>query len=427
MKRKTVFSEIQNTFDKDEQFEGNHLRFGFLGVLILIFTGTISAAATCWPLHNVILQPKYWYEPIFQIMITRLLPLAAKAIVEINLLIKMDYVLSWKSFILHFSILSIGHSMVFVAEYLVWLYALGYEPPMPFNGQIHLGLMYLLVIPVSIWFLFSSSVRNRNPSLKHQIISYIFLFKLRAAIGILYTKLPAVFLVRNARVEWGLIFLLPVLKKFNLWMHRKLVIKVTNGDKMISNINTLIAIGYMHSFSLTLLLGSRRIDFLTSCLIVVSDFGFNSWSLLMKILRSGQRSKLRYEQKHHSITYLALKELLEVLVPSVFCVSFVIAYYGPTAELIGNVKGNCWMFHTVQSPSKKLGKISVFIAIDLLRTISFGILLSYFCNQKLYEAYCYVVKYYGLLITLFGSTVINGVKIAIYETTLFKISNPISC
>ena len=186
--------------------------------------------------------------------------------------------------------------------------------------------------------------------------------------------------------------------------------RVTNGDKITSNINTIIAVGYMHSFSLTLLLGSQNIDFVTSCMMILSDFGLNTWCLLLKIIRSRKyHNQFINEQQDHSLKYLALKEFLEILVPSAFCISFAIAYNGPTAELIGNVKGNCWMFRKVKSFIGKLGRISIFIAIDLFRALSFGLILSHYCKKSLYDAYCRVVKKYGILILSFGSTVINGV------------------
>ena len=409
-KRSKEIASIQDVPNGNGPYEKVSLNTGFLGILILIFLVMISATATCWPLHNVIQQPEYWYEPIFQIMMTRLLPLAAKNIVEINLLFKANHTLSWKSFFQHYAFLSIGSTLLFVTEYTAWVKIIGYNPPMPFQGQVHLGLMYLLVIPFALWTIFPSWAKNEQPTLKKQIVSYIFLFKFRGVIGILYSKLPAMFIMSKAHIEWILIILLPIMKRIIVWIHRKIVMTVTNGDKITSNINTIIVIGFMHSFSLTLLLGSKKIDFATSCMMIISDFGLNTWCLLLKIIRSGKyHNRFINDQQDQSLKYLALKEFLEILVPSAFCVSFAIAYNGPSAELIGNVKGNCWMFRKVRHLIEKLGRIAIFIAIDLFRALSFGFMLSYYCKKSLFDAYCWIVKKYGSLILSFGSTVINGV------------------
>ena len=410
LKRSKIMASIQDIPNDNYPLEEVSVNTGFLGILILIFSVMISATATCWPLHNVIQQPEYWYEPIFQIMMTRLLPLAAKNIVEINLLFKGNITLSWKSYFQHYAFLSIGSTVLFVTEYTAWVKILGYKPPMPFQGQVHLGLMYLLVIPFALWTIFPSSEKSKQSTLKKKIVSYIFLFLFRGVIGILYSKLPAMFFMREAHIEWVLIIFLPIMKRVIVWIHRKIVMRVTNGDKITSNINTIIVVGFMHSFSLTLLLGSQKIDFATSCMMILSDFGLNTWCLLLKIIRSGKyHNRVINEQQDHSLKYLALKEFLEILVPSAFCVSFAIAYNGPSAELIGNVKGNCWMFKKVRSLIRKLGRISIFIAIDLFRALSFGYILSHYCKKSLYDAYCCVVKKYGFLILSFGSTVINGV------------------
>ena len=81
---------------------------GLHGILILISSVAISTLATCWPQHNVILHPEYWYEPMFQIMITRIGPFAAKNVAEIHLLIKTNLVVSWVSWFEQFVILSFG-------------------------------------------------------------------------------------------------------------------------------------------------------------------------------------------------------------------------------------------------------------------------------------------------------------------------------
>jgi len=404
-----MLASVETALHKNEQLETFSFQTGLLGILILIVSVVISATATCWPLHNVIEQPEYWYEPVFQIMVTRLLPLAGKNIVEINLLIKTKSILSWKSFFQHYAFLSTGHTVLFITEYIIWVHMLGYQPPMPFHGQLHLGLMYFLIIPFSIWTLFPSHLKEEQQILKRQIISYVFLFKFRGAIGILYSKLPAIFFMKKVHMEWVLVIFLPILKKIIVKIHRKLVMRVTNGDKITSSINTIITIGYIHSFSLTLLLGSRNIDFSTSCMMIVSDFGLNTWCLFVKILKSGQRrNPFKKEGQNQLLKNLALKEFLEVLVPSIFCLSFAIAYNGPSAELIGNIKGNCWTFQKVDNLTQKLSKILIFIAIDAFRAVFFGLLLWHFCKQNIYADYCSVTKKYGLLITLFGSNIING-------------------
>ena len=111
---------------------------------------------------------------------------------------------------------------------------------------------------------------------------------------------------------------------------------------------------------------------------------------------------------------LALREFLEILVPTVYLCSFVIAYYGPNAHLIGNVKNDYWQFERVTDLTKKLENVLILLAIELSRGIIFGITLWHFCRLNMYLAYCYIVRHYGLFILFFGSAVINGVKLIPY-------------
>ena len=82
---------------------------------------------------------------------------------------------------------------------------------------------------------------------------------------------------------------------------------------------------------------------------------------------------------------------------------------GPSAELIGNVKGNFWMFKKVDNLEGKFKNIIIFLVVDFLRGLLFGIILWYFRTLSMYNAYCQLLKSCGLLIAVFGSSVINGV------------------
>ena len=116
------------------------------------------------------------------------------------------------------------------------------------------------------------------------------------------------------------------------------------------------------------------------------------------------------ELNDKALKCLALKEFLKILVPAVYCLSFIVAYYGPNAHLIGNVKNEYWQFEKVSDLGKKFQCIIIAFVIDVLRGIVFGLILWHLCKVNMFYAYCYIVRYYGVFILFFGSAVINGVK-----------------
>ena len=48
---------------------------------------------------------------------------------------------------------------------------------------------------------------------------------------------------------------------------------------------------------------------------------------------------------------LVLAELCEGLTPLAYAISFSMAYYGPNAELLGNIKSDYWHYEAVQDVS----------------------------------------------------------------------------
>ena len=192
--------------------------------------------------------------------------------------------------------------------------------------------------------------------------------------------------------------------------HSRDTLKVTRGNQEIANIGTIIAVGVLHSFGLALLLGSSKISNTTAYIIMISDFLLNAWSCRNIIKLHQQSTSEAIELRDRSLKYLALKEFLEILVPTAYCFIFAAAYFGPNANLIGNVKLELWGHVKVHSLSDQLWNVGLFIIFDSIRAISIAIILWRFCKLNLYAAYCYIIKSYGWFILFYGVTIINAVN-----------------
>ena len=106
---------------------------------------------------------------------------------------------------------------------------------------------------------------------------------------------------------------------------------------------------------------------------------------------------------------LALDEFLTILIPGIYCLSFTAAYYGPNAEIIGNVKNDYWRYEKVDDLGQKLNLIFIFFVIDAIRAMIFGLVLWIFYRLNLYAAYCYTVYRYGVYISFRSAFSINWV------------------
>ena len=390
---------------------------GLIGILILISSIALSLIVTLWPQHNSLLQPEYWYEALGVWIFGHTMTVSISDVFERNKIMEANPVLSWKPLIQHFFSIATPFLIIYVTTYIIWVYGFGYCHPMPFVGLFCYLTQYFIFWPISFWLLFPSNMRNRGSSSRHKIFWFICLMLLRCLLATSYTKVTILFLVEQEYLQpSGLLagilgVFLPLAKKFNFWWHRKISLKVFGSENEFVEFGSIIVVGYLHSFSLALLLGSPEItgSNYTKYLIMFLDSIFNTWTLINILKLHAKQSDVENSDKRKALKCLALKEFLEIFVPSIYCISFVIAYYGPNADIIGNVKNDYWQFEKVENLVKKFENVLILLIIEACRGLLFGIILRCSCRLNMFTAYCYVIRHYGVFILFFGSAVINGV------------------
>ena len=300
---------------------------------------------------------------------------------------------------------SFGFSFTYILIYVIWTIALDYNFPMPFTGHICVIATYPWKIS-TFWFLFPASMRINNKAFRQRLKSYMALFPITLFTGVVYSQIPTLFLVVPIKFQWCLGILLPCLKQLVLWIYRKSAYK-SAGRKTFSATIMVITLGCsIHSFSVILLLGSK-VTLTTAYVVIALDSLPNLWSCLQIVKK--HRSKISPLMESTSIEdeikCLVLEEFLEVLVPAVYCSSFLVAYYGPNMEILGNVGSDMWQYEKVRDVAAELETTALLFLIDALLAIVTGTILWSFCRVNVLRAYCYIVYHYGLYIstTLAGS------------------------
>ena len=81
---------------------------------------------------------------------------------------------------------------------------------------------------------------------------------------------------------------------------------------------------------------------------------------------------------------LVLTERVEAVVAFLFLSTFLMAYYGPNAELIGNVKLTIWQYQAVADVNKFLESIFLFLAINFFNGVT-GLLLWTTCKINCFK------------------------------------------
>ena len=82
---------------------------------------------------------------------------------------------------------------------------------------------------------------------------------------------------------------------------------------------------------------------------------------------------------------LVLTERVETVVPLLYIITLIMAFYGPNAELIGNVKLTIWQYEAVTDINELLKNIFIFFIIDFSSAIVNGFLLWTTCRINCFK------------------------------------------
>ena len=383
------------------------------GILIILFAVLNSAVITVWPQYNVILNPQYWYEPLFPICLGYILIGSVGKNVQCYMVMKISKIKSLKSFVLIYIASVFGCIVTYVTIYILWVHYLRQCHPMPFIGHCCTLAMWICN-NVALWLLLSIDTEAGNRLSQKRIWIYISLAPLILIIGIVYTQFSSFFSKIPTNYQWCLGILLPVMKKVSTIITTKVALKASQEESLSAKIAMITNVGSIHSFSVSLLMGSD-ISSTTAYVVMLLDSIPNILSF-RKIVRLGRIGT--NEQQMEEMKCLTLKEFMEISIPLVYCISFLIAYYGPNAEILGNVRNDYWQYQRINNVFEKLTNNAIFILVDAIRGTSFGLLLWRFCKLNMLKVYCDIISTYGILILVYVSgalAVVSGFYILNYK------------
>ena len=115
--------------------------------------------------------------------------------------------------------------------------------------------------------------------------------------------------------------------------------------------------------------------------------------------------------KEEAIISLVLNETIEVLVPSAYSITFILAYYGPNASILGNIRNSYWTYEAVRDVGKLFTALCKMFILDLGSAIISSIFLWKCCRINLFQEYCNVMKKYWPVMTLKLAGIMYQVRI----------------
>ena len=374
---------------------------------IIIIVVVMSLRISLLPQLDAIKYPSSWPERIIQRLFSTVL-----YILYYNfdyLLVVDNHEASSKMQLLTLYITCVvSMALTYLIANIIWIYAIILRPPIPFLDLISMWITmgtYFLVFwkqrPV---------LRRQDKTYKSQFIWYVLTHIVGLFIGQAYNVSGGFFYKVPLQFQPLLAFVLPVLRYGSGRLLHKVVTKTKGENEVSAGLNVVCKISCNHALCLALVIGSSATD-LTAYLICAIDFALHLKSCIAIVKMSKKLGSNKHPNLRLNVQQLVMKETLEILLPLTYCIVFCISYFGPNAEVLGNVRNGYWQFTIVEKVSSPITKIGLFLSIDLLRVALSSLILWKSCKINLFSEYCQLMQIYWKPITWFISFILLAVSI----------------
>ena len=303
--------------------------------------------------------------------------------------------------------------ITYITFYLLWTSGLGFNHPMPFN----MCSAYSSCIPflITLWYNFPKEER-RNEKGRIRIFAFMLYIAWHWCFAFQYSILAILFEKIPSSFQWILVIILPLQRELNIFVVYKLYKKFSHADDLVMKSFLNIHINAGHSLFLVIKIGSMATD-VTTYLILGVEFLINLYSCYKisklhktKVTVLHEIGKLK-SKKEEEVQMLVVCEMMEILVPLVYLSTFVIAYYGPNANILGNIRNGYWQYIAVKDVEKLIANVFKMFLIDLCSILIGGIFLWKFCRVNLMLECCRTMDSYWKIISIYVGTETAKVKL----------------
>ena len=340
LEEEELFSESQSR-EREEIFRqiilnrnANFSWFECIGFLFgTVIIGFLSTIPTCLiPAHNLIQFPEFWYEILIHSLLYNLIayPFICEFASES---LNLTYLVSKGNIAFVGLMGTTTFYTCLLATYYIWTQILDYQFPIPFLG-FFLSTFFIPLNRLLIWFGFPQEWRQ-NPTLKRRMLFYCLQGFFMFTLHILYTIVMRKIRMTNVHHQPLIALGLPIMREMSIWIGTKIIRNCSNGDGKRARICFQYAMATSHTIILCYVVGSFATE-TTTWILVGVDFSINIL-LCLWIVWTRKRHPGNVQMQIDLLQDLAVYELVEFHSPLSFILVISVAFYGPNAEIFGNV------------------------------------------------------------------------------------------
>ena len=336
----------------------------------LMFYVTSLSFITLFPYHDVILFSNYWYELLIPAIFGYLSGMTLLILHQVSKILDESSILNYGLLRMLFAIPSMAVIVTHIAVYFIWSMYFGYYPPMPF-------IVFILLIP---WLLALSCVFchyfrrtfSDDPLINSKLKFYCFYLLTTCTSVMSCLAIFGMHLIMNKYIQWMNVILLAVSRKtFGSFMSKFICqASVSENTLTVKGISYIQEAVLYKSFIISIIsINSNKI---VCYLFLGVPFMMNLYLCSQVIKLHGKiTNNVNHEEslqlrKEELLMKLIVNEITELLTPVIFVITFVMAYAGPNATIIGNVQNNYWQYHKIEDPFSYISGILFMTVIDFL-------------------------------------------------------------
>lgn len=396
-------------------------------VTIVCTTALLLSPQMLIPRHNSIIYPTYWFK--FPILVSFYMMISTTQLIGsiyffTNQASLLNIGVFFKIYLWSAVINTVPPSII----YYFWTIVANMNHPMPLLGAI--SWLSSMVFQVwGIFFLLPLDLLD-DEDYRRKLKVYVKYWYWWWFIHFQKDALSLVFKSLSTHFQFIITFIIVLLKEGNKRILLKLVKEMAGQDDERANVWVSISLGTHYALFITIKLAGAE-DFTIFSIIAIDCLLHLAYTF--KILQIQNRVATKTidmhntkKDKNKAINKLVLVETVEGLVPLVYALGLIMAFYGPNAKLIGNVGSGIWAYKAMENIEKVMVVLLSMFGVDVLSVFLNAYCLSKFASVNFYQYFLKFLKKYWMLLVLklgfdlsfyFG---FNDINIGMDMTTKFS-------
>ena len=196
---------------------------------------------------------------------------------------------------------------------------------------------------------------------------------------------------------------------------QKLLNKCSSGETNVIESCTNIMSNVTFNLFVTISVSTKATLETTFCILLVGVISnlyqcYGIIKLHRKIVTDDELRLLNDKDKETKIRALAISEILEIFVPLLYTLTFMVAYYGPNATILTGVKNDYWNQNSIDNIGKVLAAESMLFSVDFAALVVVIVLLWHFGKINLLKEFCRSLQKYWILNAILAGMLISKVN-----------------